>query len=212
MLPRVGRPRLHDDVLRDRLRDRAAQIISADGQRALSLRGLAADVGTSTAAVYTLFGGKRGLLAAVYRDAFGRLAARLSDVAESDDPIDDLVRLGLAYRQAAVDDPAGYQVIFGGGLGPEDVTEADARAAGHTFDTLLDAVRRAVAADRLPTTPQPAAIATALWGNVHGLVSLELIGTLPPSAVDPGTVFEAAVRAFVAGWATPTAPEAASLR
>src|SRR5690625_612632 len=196
----MGRPRVHDDALRHRLRSRAAEIISVDGQRALSLRGLAADVGTSTAAVYTLFGGKKGLLAAVYRDAFGRLAARMSEVDSSDDPIDDIIWLGLAYRQAAVDDPAGYQVVFGGGMGPDDVTKQDADAAGHTFDTVLDAVRRAVAAGQSPTTPEPAAIATALWGNVHGLVSLELIRTLPPSAVDPGTVFEAAVRACVSGW------------
>ena len=197
----MGRPRLHDDVLRERLRQRATEIISTHGQRALSVRGLASDVGTSTAAVYTLFGGKKGLLAAVYRDAFRRLAARLADVNVSDEPMEDIVRLGLAYRRAALDDPAGYQVIFGGGLGPEDVTVEDARAAALTFDALLDAVRRAVAAGRFPATPDAASIATALWANVHGLVSLELIGALPPSAVDPGGVFEPAVRSFVAGWA-----------
>ncbi|MGQ0777089.1 MAG: TetR-like C-terminal domain-containing protein [Pseudonocardiales bacterium] len=43
-------------------------------------------------------------------------------------------------------------------------------------------------------------IATALWANVHGLVSLELGGAIPTQAGAPVEVFEAAIRANLDGW------------
>ena len=67
-----ARPKVHDEVLRDRLRARAAELLSAHGVTGLSLRTLAADVGTSTTAVYALFGGKPGLVKSLVDDAFRR--------------------------------------------------------------------------------------------------------------------------------------------
>ncbi|MDT7537450.1 MAG: hypothetical protein QOI82_1035, partial [Actinomycetota bacterium] len=53
--------------LAERLVDEAGRILSTDGAAALSLRRLATATGTSTMAVYTRFGDKQGLLAAMYR-------------------------------------------------------------------------------------------------------------------------------------------------
>jgi len=58
-LPRVPRPKVHDAALRLRLLECAGATLSTGGLAALSLRTLAAEVGTSTTAVYALFGGKR---------------------------------------------------------------------------------------------------------------------------------------------------------
>jgi hypothetical protein len=43
-------------------------------------------------------------------------------------------------------------------------------------------------------------VAVSLWAMVHGLVSLELRGFLPPGAPDPAKAFTKAVRANLAGW------------
>lgn len=196
----MGRPRIHDQATRERLLERAAEIVSTSGVRALSLRALASDTGTSTAAVYTLFGGKSGLVTALYRRAFERFAQSLATADDGDDPVEVVVRLGLAYRRHAVADPNGYRVMFGDELRPSDVSRRAFRAGAQTFDPLLSAVRRAVDAGRFPAEPAPEAIATALWANVHGLVSLELGAFMPPAAGDPAEVFEAAVRANTAGW------------
>jgi AcrR family transcriptional regulator len=200
----VGRPRIHDEALRDRLLGLAAETVSTSGLDSLSVRGLAGAGGTSTAAVYSLFGGKPGVVAAVYRRAFQRFGERLESVGTSDDPVDDIVRLGLAYRRAAVADPHGYRVMFGDRLRPSDAGRRAARTAARTFDPLLDAVRRAVAAGRYPSEPAAASIATALWANVHGLVSLELGAFMPPAAGDPAAVFDVALRAATTGWTLPT--------
>ncbi|NED95784.1 TetR/AcrR family transcriptional regulator [Phytoactinopolyspora alkaliphila] len=197
----MARPRIHDDAMAGRLLDHAAQTLSTEGARALSLRALAREAGTSTAAVYSLFGGKSGLLAALYKKAFARLGDAQVAVGESEDPLEDIVRLGLAYRSVAVSDPHGYRVMFGDELVPSDLDAAAARMGARTFDPLLAAVRRAVSSGSFPTSPAPESIATALWANVHGLVSLELGRFMPPQAGEPGMVFEASIRAMVRGWA-----------
>ena len=55
-LRRVPRTKVHDAALRSRLLECAGATLSAGGLAALSLRSLAAEVGTSTTAVYALFG------------------------------------------------------------------------------------------------------------------------------------------------------------
>lgn len=197
----VGRPRVHNDALAARLLERAAQTVSEEGVRGLSLRSLARAAGTSTAAVYSLFGSKTGLIIALYKNAFRRLHAAEEAVGASDDPLEDLVRLGLAYREVAVADPHGYHIMFGDEVKPADLDEDTVGEGARSFEPLLEAVHRAVAAGQFPATPAPEAIATALWANVHGLVSLELGAFVPPRAGDPAEVFEAAVRAAVRGWA-----------
>ncbi len=199
----MGRPRLHDEGMRQRMLDVAAERVSRHGAEALSLRKLAAASGTSTAAVYSLFGSKAGLLAALHERAFRRFGAKQAAVGASDDPIEDVIRLGLAYRDSALADPHGYRIMFGDAAQPALVDPELRRAAAETFLPLLDAVRRGVAAGRFPDTVSPESIATAMWANVHGLVSLELGRFMPPQAGDPGGVFEAAIRANVRGWTRP---------
>ncbi len=60
---------------RDALLDAASEMLVHGGPDAISLRKLAARIGTSTMAVYTAFGGKDGLIAALFTEAFNRLAA-----------------------------------------------------------------------------------------------------------------------------------------
>ncbi|MGH3823154.1 MAG: TetR/AcrR family transcriptional regulator [Pseudonocardiaceae bacterium] len=195
----MARPKLHDDALRIRLLDTAGTLLTSEGPDALSLRRLAAEAGTSTSAVYALFGGKPGILRALFIEAFTRFAAHLDAVTPSDDPLADLLALGHAYRASALADPHLYMVMFGSPVPGFEPTPEDYAHAEATFTTLLDAVRRAVAAGLL-VDADPHLIATALWANVHGLVSLELRGAMKAGAVPPGELFEAAIRANLKGW------------
>src|SRR5947199_4222618 len=78
--------------LRTALLDAAAHLIAADGSARLTARRIAEEVGTSTMAIYTHFGGMPGLRQAVRREGFARLSARLAAVHPSDDPLADLGR------------------------------------------------------------------------------------------------------------------------
>ncbi|WP_028923782.1 TetR/AcrR family transcriptional regulator [Pseudonocardia acaciae] len=197
----MARPKVHDEALRVRLLEQAVRTLSEEGPDALSLRKLAAQVGTSTTAVYSLFGGKPALLGAVYDEAFERFGRRLATIPPGDDPLADLAALGVVYRQSALADPHFYQVMFGpaGGSftpGPESRTRAEA-----TFRPLLDAVRRAIDAGVF-RDEDPAVIAGSLWASVHGFVSLELRSLLPPTEDGPDELYRKAMVASSAGWLT----------
>ncbi len=182
-------------MLRNRLLDAAGEFLNSEGPEALSLRRLAAAAGTSTSAVYALFGGKPGLLQALSVEAFTRFAEHLDTVAPSDDPLADLLALIHAYRAGALADPLCYAVMLTSPV-PTPPGWAPAEA---TFTPLLNAVRRASAAGLL-RDEDPTLIATALWANAHGLVSLELGCLTPPQARTPAEVFEAAILATFTGW------------
>ncbi|MGH3923626.1 MAG: TetR-like C-terminal domain-containing protein, partial [Pseudonocardiaceae bacterium] len=132
-------------------------------------------------------------------EAFTRFGAHQNAVAPSDDPLADILALGRAYRVSATADPHLYAVMFGSLVHGFEPAPADWQHAAATFTPLLDAVRRAVAAGLLRDV-DPGVIATALWANVHGLVSLELGCAIPPQAGAPAEVFEAAIRANLDGW------------
>ncbi|GAB3909988.1 TetR/AcrR family transcriptional regulator [Kibdelosporangium lantanae] len=164
----VPRPKTHDEALRVRLLDRAGQLLSTAGPEALSLRRLASDVGTSTTAVYSLFGGKPALVRELYVAAFQRFAARLDEVTCSGDPDEDLVRLGLAYRRAALAEPHLYSIMFTKAVAG---FEPDHAAVEHVLGPM-------VAVGRQAGWPDPETVAMTVWGLAHGLVSLELNGNL----------------------------------
>lgn len=196
----MPRPKIHDEALRRTLLDRAAAIVVDRGVAALTLRRLAGDAGTSTTAVYSLFGNKAGLVDALFREATLRFAARLARVEPTGDPADDVVRLGLAYRDYALTEPHLYAIMFA--QRPDDLDLAGERGdeAAATFAPLLDLVQRGQRAGVLAAGP-PERIALACWGVAHGLVSLELAGTVPP-VLDISAGYEDALRAMIAGWQT----------
>jgi AcrR family transcriptional regulator len=178
----MARPRVHDDALRDRLLSAASIIVSTDGTPALTVRDLAARVGTSASAVYSLFGGRDELVRAVGDSAFERFAARLEAVPRSDDPAADLLALGLTYRRHALDEPHDYRVMFGAaGAGARDGSRGAATQSA-TFLVLRDAAARVLG----PAAPAAAAerAAIGLWALVHGLVELELGGLLPAGGAE----------------------------
>jgi AcrR family transcriptional regulator len=165
------------DELTRRLLDRAGELLLEHGSEGLSLRKLAAEVGTSTMSVYTRFGGKPQLLAAMHREGFDRLGRALTEVPADGDPLAALAQVGLAYRRAALASPSLYGLMFGPPPPGLEISEADAAAAGSTYLPLVEAVRRCVDAGLLHGNPED--IALHLGAVAHGMVSLELAGRLP---------------------------------
>lgn len=180
----------HTPEVRARLTDLAARLLDEEGVAALTLRQLATRAGTSTMAVYTLFGDKRGLLAAVYEQGFARLGAALqAEGAQHDDPLERLAALGRAYRTAALAFPRVYALMFSDPQpefepGPQERAVADA-----TFAPLVDAVARCQATGAL-VGDDAERTALHLWAVAHGMVSIELAGSQARVTADPALAYE----------------------
>jgi AcrR family transcriptional regulator len=172
------KPRPSPVDLAARLVDEAGRILSTDGAAALTLRRLATATGTSTMAVYTRFGDKQGLLAAMYRAGFERLGAAMTAAVDGVDyPVAALAELGLAYRRAALDNPHLYDLMFGRPVTTFEPDPEMKEVAESTFRPLVDAVQRCIDAGAM--VPGDAErVATYLWAVTHGMVSLELAGQL----------------------------------
>src|SRR5690349_20976719 len=104
----MGRPKEHGEETREQLLEAAARLLSEEGVHEVSVRRLAQEAGTSTRAIYSLFGSKEGLLRAMFRRAADTFARIHAAVPVQDDPLDELIPLGFAYRQSALEEPELY--------------------------------------------------------------------------------------------------------
>lgn len=188
-----------DPAVRVALIEAAAQLLATEGLDALSIRKVATAVGASTMAVYTHFGAKDELVAAVVEEAFARLHAELRSVPVTDDPLTDLVGQAVAYRRNALGNAHLYRVMFDLNplalTDPADHPDTDRGTVGlDAFDALVDGVARCVEAGLV--RGEPAHLARQVWATAHGAVSLELAGFLGPPATAEATFLAATAATF----------------
>ena len=173
-----------DGDVREQLIEAGIRLLEQQGPQALQVRKVAAEVGASTMAVYTYFGGMPGLIDAIAGEAFARFGRALTEVGETDDPVADFLAMGFAYREFALANPQRYQLIFGIGAPGEPTDRPDMTVTGATtdradravsFEALLHAVRRMMAAGRIRADGE-LPIAGRMWSLIHGAVTLELAG------------------------------------
>ncbi|MGA5818094.1 TetR-like C-terminal domain-containing protein [Kitasatospora sp. NPDC094028] len=194
----MGRPRTNDDTVRERLVTCATEMFATRPQESVTLRALATAAGTSTAAVYTLFQGKDGLIREVRDRAVAGLFQDLTAVPRSPAALDDLHALAAAYRRWGREHRHLYTVLFGGA---QSFVPSDRVGDRDPVRPLVAAIDRAVADHIL--TGDTTRIAVSLWVALHGLVTLELAGALTGTAAD--TAFRSTTAAVLRGWATPAA-------
>ncbi len=190
----MARPVVHNDSLRQDLLTVTADLVDRDGTARVNLRDVAAAARTSTTAVYSLFGGKSQLLTAVVDDGFRSF--RDSQVAAAPG---GLRGLGAAYRTWALEHRALYRLMFGGALAAYVDCQPSPGAAADAMEPLMDAVASAQSAGTVLQAPVEM-VAVAIWGQVHGLVSLELAQVGPPDA-DWAAAYNAVLDAVARGWA-----------
>ncbi|CRK55645.1 Transcriptional regulator, TetR family [Alloactinosynnema sp. L-07] len=155
--------------------DAATRLLVHEGTAALTTRRVASEVGASTKVIYTMFGGKAGLVKALYVEGFTRLRQVQDKVVDSGDPVDYLTGLALAYRRYALREPHYYRVMFERAI-PGFVPDGEAlavaeRAAELPLRAIAACVERGVFAEG-----EPREIAELLLAASHGAVSMELAG------------------------------------
>ncbi|MFB4348981.1 TetR/AcrR family transcriptional regulator [Microbacterium sp. CR_7] len=179
----MARPPLYDDALRERLLAATAAMVDEKGPERVSLREIAQTAGTSTSAVYALFGGKNEMLVAVIENGFASFGDSQAAV-----EADGLRTLGLAYRDWATKNPALYRLMFNGSITTLIDCRPDDEKTGAAMAPLIRTLADRVPADRVT------AAALTVWAQVHGAVSLEL-AAVTPVAVDWDAVYDEVVTA-----------------
>ncbi|HJQ47930.1 MAG TPA: WHG domain-containing protein [Amycolatopsis sp.] len=192
-----------DTQSRARFVQAALSVLVDQGVAGLTVRGLAGAAGTSTLGVYARFGGRTGVLDAMYERTFQVLHGELVRLPPASGHIvRDVLAFGDAYRAFALESPARYAFMFERAVpGYDPDPELRELARRTTYDLLTERV--APAGGRSAETA-----AYLVWSTMHGLVSVELTHRArnpPPgwflSPEDPSydRVFHDGVAAILAG-------------
>lgn len=188
----MGRPREHDEHTAAALLAAAERAVNDGGIDALSVRGVAADVGTTTRAVYSLYGSKDGLLTALATRPFELLRDGLESVPVTDDPAADLVEAALMYRRFSNDHPSLWA------LGIQHVPQ-DGNVSVVAWES-LNALKEKVG--RLPLGGRTVDQATLQFHALcEGMAAVELRGMT--GVADWEAIWRQGFEALVAGFAQP---------
>ncbi|SOD61840.1 transcriptional regulator, TetR family [Streptomyces zhaozhouensis] len=197
----------------------AERHITEHGPAALSLRAVARDLGMTVQALYHYFPSRDALVTALITRTYDDLADAVRAAVEAppaeEPPLPGLVVAGEAYRRWAVAHPERFQLIYGTPLrhyaAPVDgpTTQALQRMSaiffglmfgGYTTEQLASArigpLSDAFLArlDALGELPAPAtALMLSAWGQMHGLVVLEVFGHTTFVGDERGEIFRMAM-------------------
>jgi AcrR family transcriptional regulator len=192
----MGRPREHDDQTALALLDAAERAVQERGAGALSIRGVADEVGTSTRAVYSLFGSKDGLVAALGARMFDLLREGLDARAPTEDPGADLVEAGLMFRAVVAEHPALFAIgVQSTASGSSPIVRS---AASDALAELRYRVGRLADAGGLGGRSVDDAT-TQFHALCEGFAALELRGVLAPPNAE--RIWRDGLTALVSGFA-----------
>lgn len=197
----MGRPRLHGDRTREELLAAAEAMVAENGADALSLRRLATAVGTTTRAVYSVFGNRQGLISALYREAFQVLIRRVEALPVTADPRADLMTAGLkGFRGYALEHPHLFRLVFERMIPEERLAPTDLSAGSEARDVARRLVQRCLDAGLLGDRPVELVV-NQFHALAQGLAAMELQGRF--RGVDPVLVWTDAMKALLTGLMQP---------
>jgi AcrR family transcriptional regulator len=194
--------------LQEVIKEAAWSQIAREGAAALSLRAIARDLNITAPAIYNYFPDRDALVTALIIDAFtsfGDWQLKARDTVPQDDLAGRMSAIGLAYRDWAHTFPQRYQLIFGTPIpGYEGPLEKIFPSSARSLSALVSVVEglRLVGKLNVNTFPKvksdykvsfeawktyggnadilSLSVAMIIWARVHGIVSLEIQGNLPP--------------------------------
>ncbi len=172
----------HHGNLRDALLDAAIEAMAQKGVSEFSLSELARSVGVTPAAAYKHFANKEALQHALARHGFDLLRQRFELVAPKAKPavntrqaVQRFERIGAAYLQFGLEEPALFNLIFGKGAASfrQLVTASGERTP--TFAYLADALEALSQFGVIANAPNVEEQWFA-WSAIHGATELAMAG------------------------------------
>ena len=194
--------------LQKAIKETAWKQITEFGAPTLSLRAIARELKITAPAIYNYFPNRDALVTALIIDAFtsfGDSQIEARDSVPEQDILGRMMATGLAYLTWAHTYPQRYQLIFGTPIpGYEAPLREVLPFAARSLSAAVSVMEQVRAAGKLNVASFPKvkeeyresfeawkshggdvdmlsfSVAMIIWSRVHGIVSLEIAGNLPP--------------------------------
>ncbi len=211
--------------LQEAIKETAWKQIAETGAAALSLRAIARELKITAPAIYNYFPDRDALVTALIIDAYtssGDYQFASRDAQAGGDLVERLRAIGFSYRQWALDYPQRYQLIFGTPIpGYQAPMMEVLPSAARSLSALVSVIEELRIVNRLNADGFPAvqpgyeqmfdvwrgfagdydifslSIAMIIWSRVHGLVSLEVAGNMPPFGVDGSALYRYEIESII---------------
>ncbi|MGW4094294.1 TetR/AcrR family transcriptional regulator [Nocardia sp. NPDC004750] len=209
------------------IKEVALRLMAEGGPGAITLRAIARAMGMTANAVYSYFSTRDDLVTVLIRDVYGELADSViaaRDTRAPDDAAGRIMAWARAFREWSLANHDGFRLIYGdpvpgyqppeGGAAPEaehrvcvGLTELAAGAwpsarslytdYGFEWSDFDPALVEKVRAEFPNLPPAVIAVALRIWGHLHGLVSLEIRGSLGAQTINPDKLYRNEVGALI---------------
>jgi AcrR family transcriptional regulator len=193
----MPRPKQRTPQLRDRVLQAAVDRLAEGGIAGFTTRKVAEGAGTSTPAVYELFGDKAGLVREMFFEGFQMLRQRLDELGTSGDPRADMVAVIPVLREFAQDNPALARLMFSRAFAEFDPGPSERLAGAAVREFIVARVRRCT--DQGVISGDPADIAHILLAVAQGLMLQETAGWLGTSSASVDRRWNLATAVLVNG-------------
>jgi len=228
----LGRRARLREATREEIKQLARQQMAEQGTAALSLLGIARQMGVTGPALYRYFPTRDALVTALVVEAYASQARAMEQAVETAgnaaytsadaDLASRTLAAILAYRAWALQHPVDYALLAGnpvpGYVPPRDVVVAAARRGLDLFVGLVEQALRTgtLVLPEIKLTPSLRTMLTALaqereyaipvellylllagWGEIQGLVTLEVFHQIDPLLADVGELYRCEAHAWL---------------
>lgn len=178
--------------MRSRLIEAALTVLRREGAAGLTVRAITTEAGCSTTGVYTYFGGKHGIVDAIFIQGFDSFDEAVGPGLRAG----DLVAGGRAYRRWALEHPTQYMVMFGSAVSDYEPSDAAHVRSLESFQRLADGVAKA----GVGAGPDERVEQTAyhFFATVHGYVMLEMAAMSSAVDITDDELYDGALRRLIA--------------
>lgn len=164
------------EELRDLILDAALKVFVEEGLEHLSIRRIAEIIGYSPTTIYLYFNDKNHLLFELCELGFLRMAEMNNNLSAIQNPLERLHRMGENYIKFGLEHPAYYDLMFNQAgpmerLATMDNSEWDSgdKALAQLKEIIVECIEQGII-----RKGDIDVIAMAVWGTVHGLISLRV--------------------------------------
>ncbi|WP_299758000.1 TetR/AcrR family transcriptional regulator [uncultured Pontibacter sp.] len=192
------RKKRHKEEIRASILEAAWQLVVQDGWQALSVRKIAEAIEYSVPVIYDHFANKEAILLELTKQGFQKLNASLVKAQDgATSPEEQIEAMAYAYWHFAFEQGAYYQVMYGLGI-PSCETVNQITELSTFSELILQPIKKLIAAGEHPET-DPFLKLHTFWSMLHGLVSINMMGSEQHKEELNQMVLKDFIRGFVSG-------------